>query len=335
MEEIAQLELGETTSLAGLQGLEGEWRALLAESPCLSPFQSPDWLLPWAEAFAPQALLCVTAHRAGRLAGLAPFYVHAPPRGVRQLTLLGNGVSDRLDLICAPRDGDGFAVAVLDHLARRPGWDVADLRDLPADSPLARAPAAPAWREEAVAEEPCPVAALPRDPALLTDQLSRSRRTDLRRCRRRLEAAGPVTIETADDGSRAEVLEALARFDAARAAQRGGPGALEDVAVQAFHEAATRRLLAAGCLRLHVLKVGGRAIAAHYALVLGDRGYSYLHGFDPAFAASGPGALLLAHAMADAIRCGAVTFDFLRGREPYKYDWGASDRAQVRRCFQR
>ena len=39
--------------------------------------------------------------------------------------------------------------------------------------------------------------------------------------------------------------------------------------------------------------------------------------------------------MADAVREGATRFDFLRGREPYKYDWGATDTPQLRRRVER
>jgi GNAT acetyltransferase-like protein len=52
------------------------------------------------------------------------------------------------------------------------------------------------------------------------------------------------------------------------------------------------------------------------------RGYYYLGGFDPAFAQLSVGMLMIDHAVRDAIRDGAVKFDFLRGREAYKYRWG-------------
>lgn len=325
------LEWEEIGSLAGLRRLEPEWRKLFVSSPDLSPFQSPDWLVPWAERFAPERLVCIAARRGGRLAGLAAFYVHRLPSGERQLTLLGNGLSDRLDLICAEAEGDQLASGVLSWLSRSRGWDVADLRDLPAGSALARQPAPGSLEDRLEPDVACPVASLPRDPTLWCAGLPKARRTDLRRTQRRLEAIGPVALETVDEGARAQALAELIRLHSARWAEKGEPGALEDGAVQAFHECATRRLLAAGNLRLHVLKVAGQVIAAHYALVHGRRAYSYLHSFDPAYAPSGAGALLLAYAMEDAIRCGAESFDFLRGREPYKYAWGAHDQPQVRR----
>jgi CelD/BcsL family acetyltransferase involved in cellulose biosynthesis len=56
----------------------------------------------------------------------------------------------------------------------------------------------------------------------------------------------------------------------------------------------------------------------------------YLGGFEPAYARASVGALVVAHALAEAQRHGAREFDFLRGREPYKYAWGAQDRPLLR-----
>jgi CelD/BcsL family acetyltransferase involved in cellulose biosynthesis len=39
---------------------------------------------------------------------------------------------------------------------------------------------------------------------------------------------------------------------------------------------------------------------------------------------------MIAVALEQAIMRGAVMFDFLRGREPYKYRWGALDSPTVR-----
>jgi Acetyltransferase (GNAT) domain len=52
----------------------------------------------------------------------------------------------------------------------------------------------------------------------------------------------------------------------------------------------------------------------------------YLTGFDPALAQLSPGRLLVARALERAGDDGAFELDFLRGREPYKYEWGAVDR---------
>jgi CelD/BcsL family acetyltransferase involved in cellulose biosynthesis len=88
-------------------------------------------------------------------------------------------------------------------------------------------------------------------------------------------------------------------------------------------------------LRLLELRIAGLSAAVYYGFHHRKRAYGYLTGFDPDFSFESPGVILLAHAMEYAIREGASEFHFLRGREPYKYGWGAEDRWNYRRVFRR
>jgi CelD/BcsL family acetyltransferase involved in cellulose biosynthesis len=233
-------------------------------------------------------------------------------------------VSDRLDLLAAPGEAAAVADIVFGLLARRvDAWDSCDFRDLPAGSPLACTPLPLAARDRVEPETPCPALVLPHRPGDVVSALPKRRRDDLRRCARRLGEQGLVVCETADAESRPALLKAL--LDLHR--RRWGAAA----APEAFHEEASAALLAAGQLRLHVLKLDGRVIAANYVLQGCGEAMSHIHAYDPAFAAFGPGWLLTAYALEQAVRDGARTFDFLRGREAYKYAWGATDRPQVRR----
>jgi CelD/BcsL family acetyltransferase involved in cellulose biosynthesis len=117
-----------------------------------------------------------------------------------------------------------------------------------------------------------------------------------------------------------------ARWDA-----RAEDGILRDPQVLAFHRRAAGDLSRAGLLRLDLLLLDGRAIAAHYGLHRHRVGYSYIHGFDPDFARFGPGSLLLAHVIERAAEEGCTHFDFLRGREAYKQTWGCIDQPKWRK----
>jgi CelD/BcsL family acetyltransferase involved in cellulose biosynthesis len=83
------------------------------------------------------------------------------------------------------------------------------------------------------------------------------------------------------------------------------------------------------------LRFDGRIAAAIYGLRWGSRAFAYLTAFDSKLAHLSPGLLLLTFAMQEAVREGAVEFDFLRGREPYKYLWSPHERPQFRRRIQR
>lgn len=335
----ARLEVAEITDPAALEALRPQWWRLFDACPDASPFQSPEWLLAWRRHFLARGLWTLAVRRDdGRLIGLAPFFIHAEPAtGRRQLTLLGNGVSDRLDLLAAPADRDAVARAVFARLAERAGlWTDCDFRDLPADSPLLAEPLPLAAAAERVdAEEPCPALALPDRPDEVLAGLSKARRGDIRRCARRLAETGALAFEAADAANCAEHLAALGQLHGARRRLRGGAGVLADPPTRAFLDDASAGLLARGLLRLEALRLGGRIIAVQFALRRGTRGYSWLHAFDPEFAAHGPGWILLARSLEAAVDAGVRSFDFLRGREAYKYEWGAADQPQFRRRIAR
>ena len=97
---------------------------------------------------------------------------------------------------------------------------------------------------------------LPAEPEAVIDLLPPRRRDDLRRCARRAAEVGAVTFETADASSRDEFLQEIRRIHALRWEARGEAGVLADTRVAAFHDAATPGLMAAGLLRLHLLRPG-------------------------------------------------------------------------------
>jgi CelD/BcsL family acetyltransferase involved in cellulose biosynthesis len=333
VEAAAGLRIEELHTTDALEALVPEWRALWDRSPAATPFQAPEWLLPWWRYFGGEGLRTFTLRRAGRLVGLAPCFVHTEPTtGSRQITLLGNGISDHLDLLLEPDHAPDGAALLLQHLAGDiRTWEACDFRDLPAESPLLAAPTPVGVLDEVTPEEPCPTLTLPRsaDPLHAAVPAPLLRKLDY--CRRRAGRLGTVTIGPAERGSLERDFEWLLRLHRSRWATRGAAGVLDDDRVVCFHRDAMRRFLARGWLRLHTLRLGEQAVAACYGFLARERAYYYLGGFAPAFARLSPGHLVLLHALEEALREGARELDFLRGREAYKYAWGARDRPQYRR----
>ncbi|ACL64427.1 glycosyl transferase group 1 [Anaeromyxobacter dehalogenans 2CP-1] len=314
----------ETVAGAGaLEALRGEWSAL-CDRAAATPFQRPEWLLPWCRAFGVASPRAVVARRAGRLVALAPL-VQYEDAGRRMVTLLGSGLSDYQDAVVDPGDGPDGAALVGALLGAAAGADALLLEHLPDRSPLRAALGQ--WRGAGAAapDGVCPVLALPADPDALDRSLAPRLAENVRYGRRRLARAG-ATFTTAGPGDLERHLEALFSLHAARWGARGERGVLAGDAIRRFHLEAARGLLARGLLRLHVLWVGGRPAAAFHGFVDGDRAYYYVGGFDPAHRAASPGAVIVAHAAASAIAEGARELDFLRGPEPYKHAWGARDR---------
>ncbi len=320
------------TDLSGLEALRPEWTVLWNRCPSATPFQSPEWVLAWARRWAADSLYVLVVRRAGTLIGLAPFFIYSQPSpGGRTLVLVGNGLSDTLDVLAAPGCSQEVAIAIMEHLEERnDAWDTCDWQQLRVGSPLLSRPAPTSWKECIEPQDACPALELSSGRGVessLSPHFARRLRTD----RHRLELLGAVRFESATPENFASLFESLVELHAARWSSRNGPGVLVDSTVQAFHREAANGLLARGVLRFYRLLVNGHVAAAYYGFQHGERASYYLGGFDPLFGPYGVGNQIVWHAIENARREGARVFDFLRGRETYKYRWGAVDTPAFRR----
>jgi CelD/BcsL family acetyltransferase involved in cellulose biosynthesis len=327
---VTTLRVHELTSVDALEGLAPEWSALVARSPGATPFQRPEWLLPWTRTFRPCWPRVLAVREGGHLVALAPLFLYLRD-GERVLAPLGAGISDYLDVLVEDGRAGPALAALFAHLAADgSGWAALDLPDLSPASPLLRAPVPAGWDGPAVPHDACPVLTLP-PPGGLAAAVPARQLARWRRARRRAARAGPLRLEVADAAGLDEALAALLRLHAARWSSLHQAGVLADPAVQAFHREAAPGLLRRGTLRLYTLRLGSEVAAALYALVEGSAAYCYLQGFDPAHAELSPGLLVVGEVLADLAGRGIRSVDFLRGREPYKHAWGACDRLTFRR----
>jgi CelD/BcsL family acetyltransferase involved in cellulose biosynthesis len=80
-----------------------------------------------------------------------------------------------------------------------------------------------------------------------------------------------------------------------------------------------------GWLDLAILEVANEPASSYLSFSYGNRLYLYNSGYSQQYAAYSAGVALLAYRIHKAILQGFRYFDFLRGDEPYKYDFGAKD----------
>ncbi len=317
-----------------LMALMPQWWALWRCIPSATPFQSPAWLLPWWENFAPGELYSAAAYRDGQLVGLAPFYLETGSLG-RRLLPIGISISDYLDVLvdpaCEQEAGQALTRVMSDEDARA-DWELPELR---LEAQALALPCPSDFEEVSEQGKSCPYLPLPPRADDLRAALPPRKRRSLAMNRNRAERRGPLTFHSIADMAPEALLAELIRLHASRWESRGEPGVLCDARVKAFHESALPGLVAAGLARLYALRIGEVIAAAYYGFIHNGSAYGYLTGIDPTFAHESPGTLLLAHAMEEAIREGTREFDFLRGGEAYKYGWGAQDRWNQRRAFRR
>jgi CelD/BcsL family acetyltransferase involved in cellulose biosynthesis len=244
--------------------------------------------------------------------------------------------ADYATLLAAPRDFDAVANALAAHLADPggPAWDVVDLRRLRCGDPAAEALAAAFGRRERAAgwtlnlerEDVCPVVTLPDggDFDGFLGTLDRKERHEIRRKMRRAEAVGPITLTRS-----ADPLTDLPAFIELHQKRWGAEGLFPETAGGAMSRTFFRRLFELlgpdGPLVLSSLAVGGRRIGAGVHLEDGASLLYYNAGVDPEARELSPGVLMVASYVQAALAGGFRRMDFLRGNEPYKYEWGARD----------
>lgn len=327
MSSCAQIKLIDT--LAALETLVPAWTDLWRQDPCATPFQSPAWLIPWWKNLGPGDLLAIEVSQGKVLTGVLPCYLYLDPEtSCRKLLLLGAGTSDYLGGVFDPvNPAEPIRAALRFLLRQKEQCDVSHFTQLTPECEMASV--AEELGLHLFQTEPCSRLALPHD-----GEMHGKIRQNLTRYRNIAAKKGAIQYEVATEENALELLQSLIDLHSLRWRVRGGPGVLGDERIQRAHRESIPALLKEGLLRLYALSIGNRRVAVLYGLVddcsRSDRSfYSYLGGFDPQFAESSPGSLLLAFAIKQAAKEGLSYFDFLRGGERYKHYWGAAPRATV------
>jgi len=234
---------------------------------------------------------------------------------------------ENLQAVC---EAAAEALAAMDHSR----WDVVDLRRLRAGDPATdalaqalewQAPKA-GWVVTREPEDVCPVLTLAPggDFEAFLASLDKKQRHEIRRKLRRLETVAPFVLEHS-----ANPLEDLDAFIDLHQKRWGADGLFPPTE----GGAASRRFFAglfedgadSGLVDLSFLSVGGRRIAAGVTFDDGHAIYYYNAGVDPDARDLSPGVVMVACYIQRAIELGRTRLDFMRGNEPYKYEWGAVD----------
>jgi CelD/BcsL family acetyltransferase involved in cellulose biosynthesis len=330
-----------------------EWDALLSKAQSNVVFLTRQWQQTWWNHFgAPascQLHLLILRDEGGTLVGVAPIFVAREPlppfkeykRGelrpedegspVRIVQFVGGkDIADYLDIIAQPSDMEAVWAAVLAFLlSKRDTWDAIDFHSLPDWSPsheiLSRLGAEHNLPFNVSPEDVCPIIELPGDWNSYLMSLRKKDRHELRRKVRKLEGRDDVRwyLVPPDDPERMQ-REMQTFLDLHRSSGVDKAHFMDDEMANYFLDMA-RDMADTGWLDLAILTISGEPASAYLSYNYGDRLYLYNSGYSQRFAAYSAGVALLAYRIHKAILQGLRRFDFLRGDEEYKYDFGAKD----------
>jgi CelD/BcsL family acetyltransferase involved in cellulose biosynthesis len=339
------------------------WDALVDRTPAASPFSRHCVQQAWWDAYGAtahdQTLVVVDEAAPDEIVAIAPLmHRHElEPGDVAAKTTLRHqagttlrpvpasatavffGASYHADyatILAAPEDLPAVCDAVVAALADEDPsrWDVVDLRRLRAGDPATDALVAAfewvaprgCWLVTREQEEVCPILTLPAglDFEGYLGTLGKKERHEIRRKIRRAEAAGPVKLEKSE--APFEDLDAFIDLHQKRWGEDGlFPATEGGAASRRFFAGLFEACAPTGIVELDFLSVAGRRIAAGVILDDGHTVYYYNAGVEPEARELSPGVVMVACYIQRAIALGRSRVDFLRGDEPYKYEWGAVD----------
>jgi CelD/BcsL family acetyltransferase involved in cellulose biosynthesis len=295
--------------------LEGEWRALEAELPAPSFFQSWSWVGCLAEERYPDPVL-LRAEAGGRLLGLALFN-----RRRRRLHLAESGEAG-MDAPFIEHNAPLAHEAALGPLLRA-AWGSGARRLVLSGVPPALPPSAGGvalrWQERLA-----PRVELDAVRAAGGDWLagrSGNSRYQIRRSARAYAAGGPLRLHRAGDAEQALVwLGALIGLHEATWRARGKPGAFATPFLRRFHEALIRRAAPRDELDMLRIEAGGKDVGYLYNFRMRGHVHAYQSGLDHAGAGTHEKPGLTCHALAieHALARGDSIYDFLAGADRYK-----------------
>jgi|GEM_PF-899008 len=314
--------------------LAPRWNALLAGSRSRSVFLTWEWLSAWAETYLGpnRRFWILTVERGDELVGIAPWYLERTRIfPFRLLKFLGTpeGGSDHLDVFAEPGAESAVAEALAAYLFGSAEWDALWLSMIPSESPFlvhwSRICEAGGRQAETTITSHAPVLRLPKTEAdLESDVLPPRRLGQLRQHSRRLAEVPGVEKVRYKDGEAAEHLDEF--FDLYK---RKGIALCDRP--ERLRELLGRFLGKIGGesgLRMDGFRAADRLVAAHISLTYGRTTSWLFNAVDKNFRPTiSLGRLLIWDGIRGAVRENFEAFDFLRGREAFKFQFAGEARA--------
>ena len=304
-----------------------EWRELVARDPNRHVFMTPEWNRLWWEEFgAGKELYLLTMTRSEDVVAIVPLY-RKQEDGRKILRFVGGiDLTDYLGPICSEDDRDQVAATLAEWLETTDvEWDEFDAHNMPVPLGFAEFLVDHVDRrgfQFAVdQEETSAVLVLPPNWDDYLSGLRSKERHELKRKRRRLERDYPeARIRRITD----ETMEAdLKYFVEMHRGAEGHKGHFMRPEIATFFERIARAFMPLGWLRLDLLEIGDRPVASTFGFEFNRVFYLYNTAYEPDAARLSPGFALVSELVGIAIRSGLEKFDFLRGRERFKYQLGS------------
>ncbi|MFO1295047.1 MAG: GNAT family N-acetyltransferase [Rubrivivax sp.] len=285
----------------GLEALRASWEDLLARQPRRRFFHEWGWYEAWLRELAPrpQDVLFVELRRDARALAIVPLVPGTQRRAglrLRELRLPEHDHLPLADIVCeAGLDAAQLLPALKRALAReRIRWDLLRFSMVLAESPLARGLEGARLPRRVEPMKVCEQVDCGLPWEQFAARLSGNFRSNLNRARSRLARESDVRWQVA-----ATPAEIDASFAAFLEVEASGWKGREGTAIACrpelvrFYQRLIGHFAPADRLRINLLSVGGRTIAAQFCPLDADTLYVYKLGYDEEYSRLAPGNALI------------------------------------------
>jgi CelD/BcsL family acetyltransferase involved in cellulose biosynthesis len=317
------MKIKEINDYQDFLALKDEWANLL-EKCQLSVFSTWEWLSTWWKNFGgDKRLVLLLAIDNDRIIGIAPLMYSARKIfGLRRgkISFIGIPHTDYHDFIIANKIEKCLQLFI-DYLKQLPEkWNYLELSEIPENSK-----SIPILTKLSKTLKPftrCPYKPLPESRDAFWNSLGSDMRRNLRRYIKKTKKEFHVEFADYSDSQLCtEGMHWLFELHQKRWRSKGLSGAFADEKVRNFHLEVAKIFARRMQLRLFLLKLSNKPVAAIYGFKDKKRFYLYLSGFDPEYSQYRVGNQIIAYTMEKCIEEGLSEFDFMRGGETYKGFW--------------
>jgi CelD/BcsL family acetyltransferase involved in cellulose biosynthesis len=334
------LNISLVTTTEEFNSLKTRWNELLRQSSSDVIFLKWEWLYNWWKVYGggSNRLFVILVQDGDELLGIAPLYIRKRhPSSLNEINFLGSNIvcSDYLDFILLKSGEKETLGKILVYIKEEEGlWDVMNFNDMPSDSSnvnILRSFFENNRTDVNWEYTTCPYIRMTSEWESVYENYPSRLRNTIKRKLKKFEGHYGGSFFIAGRNENVDgYFDEFVRLNLLRMDDKNINSPFLDRQFLMFHKNVVNAMHKEGNVELCFLRVGGKMIAGIYLLYYNNRYYYYQAGYDPSWSMLSPGTLLYHYCIKRAFDRGADEFDFLRGVEPYKYDWTNEQRMNIK-----
>ena len=308
-----------------------EWKRVLAKDTRATIFDTWEWYATYWRHHRKGELHVLAVTDNGKPLAFAPLFMETKNfmgLAIKRISFLGTDRSDYGRFITSNGTGLECLAAIVEYFNREyTGWDIIDLRNVPASSELLQIGniLSKKWRLEVSPASVCRYLRIT-DWTRFLSAIPENDRGHIARAERHLDGQRGIEIHTTK--SLEQLEDDFNEFMRLHLLRKGQASAFAGFKERGFLNDVVRTFMAEGWLDLTFLSKHAVNASAILGFKFGRKYYSYISGLDNAVRNNKEGLGMVHHTylVRRAFRDGFEEFDFLRGDEQYKRRWANSVR---------